>query len=167
LSTITQKVIIIFTSSSLWDEFYTVIIDNFKACYRLSHWFSGGFMIRILMILSILSTAMISFQAGAATATCNGKVGSLNLNFMAKGSLLRKNDGSGFVKINGRLVAQFDGDAARISYLRRSFTISNARGDVVEGKLNNLNTGAATLTKLVLPGEGISISNKPVKCSMN
>ena len=72
----------------------------------------------------------------------------------------------GHVKINGRVVALFDGDAARISYLRRSFTISNARGDVVEGKLNNLSTGAATLTKLILPGEGVRIVNAPVNCSM-
>ena len=120
-------------------------------------------MIRFLLVFSVLASSMSAYSA---TATCNGKVGALRLNFFAKGSLLRKNDGNGHVKINGRVVAQFDGDAARISYLRRSFTISNARGDVVEGKLNNLSTGAATLTRLVLPGEGVRLVNAPVNCSM-
>lgn len=120
-------------------------------------------MIRFLLVLSILGS---SVSALAATATCNGKVGALKLNFFARGSLLRKNDGSGHVKINNRIVAQFDGDAARISYLRRSFTIRNERGDIVEGRLNNLNTGAATLTKLILPGEGVRVVNAAVNCSM-
>lgn len=123
-------------------------------------------MIRLLLVLSVLTSALFSVNVSAATATCNGKVGALKLDFFAKGSLLRKNDGSGQVKINGRVVAQFDGDEARISYIRRSFTIKNARGDIVEGRLNNLGTGASTLTKMVLPGEGINLVNVPVKCSM-
>lgn len=124
-------------------------------------------MIRFLLVLSVLTSSLFTVSASAATATCNGKVGGLKLDFFAKGSLVRKNDGIGQVKINGRVVAQFDGDSAKINYFTRSFTIKNARGDVVEGKLNNLMTGASTLTKLILPGEGTKIvTGVPVKCSM-
>lgn len=124
-------------------------------------------MFRFLLALTVLSGAMFSVNVSAATATCSGRVQGAKLFFMAKGSLMRKNDGAGLVKINGRVVAQFDGDAAKISYLKKSFTIRNARGDLVEGKLNNLNTGAATLTRMVLPGEGIRVVNAPVNCSVN
>lgn len=124
-------------------------------------------MIRVLLVLSVLASLLSAVSANAATAKCHGKVGGLKLDFFAKGSLVRKNDGVGQVKINGRVVAQFDGDSARINYFTRSFTIKNNRGDVVEGKLNNLITGASTLTKLILPGEGTSIlTGVPVKCSM-
>ena len=123
-------------------------------------------MIRLLIALSVLTSSMFSGAVQAATASCNGKVGQYKLHFQARGSLIRKNDGVGFVKINGRVVAEFDGDAARISYLKRSFTIRNDRGDIVEGKLNNLRTGAGTLTRMVLPGERLNFTNSPVNCSM-
>ncbi len=123
-------------------------------------------MIRTLLILSVLTSALFSFQAGAASARCTGKVRGNNLFFYAKGSLMNKNDGEGHVKINGRVVAQFDGDYARINFFRKSFTIRNNRGDIVEGKLNNMMSGAGTLTRMVLPGEGIRLVNVPVDCDM-
>lgn len=124
-------------------------------------------MIRALLILSVLTTAFFSFQAGAATASCSGRYKDARLFFHAKGSLMNKNDGVGHVKINGRVVAQFDGDYARINYLRRSFTIKNNRGDIVEGRLTNIMSGAGVLTKMELPGEGIRLVNVPVNCRMN
>lgn len=124
-------------------------------------------MIRVLLVLSVLSSALFSVQAFAASASCNGKVKNHKLFFFARGSLMNKNDGSGHVKINNRVVAEFDGDAARINYIRRSFSIRNNRGDIVEGRLLNVRTGAAVLTRMVLPGEGIRVSEAPVKCSMN
>ncbi len=121
-------------------------------------------MIRFLFALIFVST--FASAAQAATASCSGKFRNLNLFFKAQGSIAHKNDGTGFVKINNRVVAQFDGDAANINYLTQSFRIRNNRGDVVEGKLHNL-SGAATLTRLELPGEGIRIYNTPVRCSVN
>lgn len=123
-------------------------------------------MIRTLLVLSVLTSALFSFQASAASAKCSGKVRGNSLYFYAKGSLTNKNDGVGHVKINGRVVAQFDGDYAKINYLFKTFTIKNNRGDIVEGKLNNLMSGAATLTKMILPGEGIRLFNVPVDCDM-
>jgi hypothetical protein len=124
-------------------------------------------MIRTLLILSIMTTALFSFGASASTATCKGTYKGVKLFFYAKGSLMNKNDGSGLVKINNRVVAQFDGDYARINYLMRTFSIKNNRGDIVEGKLNNLMTGASTLTKMILPGEGVKLYNIAVDCDMN
>lgn len=124
-------------------------------------------MIRSLLILSVLMSSAFSFSASASTATCQGKYKGVLLSFYAKGSLMNKNDGIGYVKINNRVVAQFDGDYARINYVMRTFTIRNSRGDIVEGKLNNIMTGASTLTRMVLPGEGVQLYNIPVACSMN
>lgn len=124
-------------------------------------------MIRILLSLSLLSSVFILPTAEAATATCNGKVRGNTLSFYAKGSLLRKRDGEGHVKINGRVVALFDGDAAKINYLTKSFSIRNDRGDYVEGRVNSFATGASTLTRMELPGERIRIVNAPVNCSVN
>ncbi len=124
-------------------------------------------MFRIFLILSVLTSTLFSFQAGASSASCTGKVKGNKLFFFAKGSLMNKNNGIGNVKINGRVVAQFDGDYARINYISRSFSIRNNRGDIVEGRLNNLMSGAGTLTKMVLPGEGIRLVNVRVNCDMN
>jgi hypothetical protein len=121
----------------------------------------------MMLTLTILLSSFYSFAASATTATCQGKYKTARLFFSARGSLMNKNDGSGFVKINGRVLAQFDGDYAKINYFMRTFAIRNNRGDVVEGKLNNISTGAATLTKLELHGEGIRLYNVPVSCSMN
>jgi hypothetical protein len=123
-------------------------------------------MIRTLLILSILTSALFSTQVSAATATCQGRYKNVRLSFLAKGSLMNKNDGSGYVKVNNRIVAQFDGDYARINYLMRTFSIRNHRGDIVEGKLNNIRSGASTLTRMILPGEGIRLFNVPVDCDM-
>lgn len=123
-------------------------------------------MIRILLTLTVLTSALFSFQAAAASASCTGKVRGAKLFFYAKGSLMNKNDGVGHVKINGRVVAQFDGDYARINFFTKSFSIRNNRGDVVEGRLSNMMSGAGTLTRMVLPGEGIRLVNVPVDCDM-
>lgn len=121
-------------------------------------------MIRFVFALIAFST--FASAAQAATATCQGKYRNLNLYARAQGSLMHKNDGNGFVMINNRVVARFEGDEASISYLKQSFKIRNNRGDIVEGKLNNF-SGSATLTRLELPGEGIRIVNTPVRCSVN
>ncbi len=124
-------------------------------------------MIRILLSLSILATVFVVPKAEAASiATCSGKVRGQTLFFYAKGSLMRKRDGEGFVKINNRVVARFDGDAAKINYLMKSFSIKNDRGDYVEGRVNSFATGASTLTRMELPGEGIRLVNVPVNCSV-
>ncbi|MES2525969.1 MAG: hypothetical protein V4598_02740 [Bdellovibrionota bacterium] len=124
-------------------------------------------MIRILLSLSILATVFVVPKAEAASiATCTGKVRGNTLYFYAKGSLIRKSDGDGYVKINNRVVARFDGDSARINYLSKSFSIRNDRGDFVSGKVNSFATGASTLTRMELPGEGIRLVNVPVNCSV-
>jgi hypothetical protein len=119
-------------------------------------------MLHLFFALSVLFTV----SAFGATATCKGKVQGKRLFFKAQGSVTRMEDGNGIVKINGKTVAHFDGEAAKVDYLRRKFSIRNQRGDVVEGKLHNIRTGASTLTKMVLPGEGITMFNVPVTCSM-
>ncbi len=123
-------------------------------------------MPRTLLALVILCSSFISFSAFAKTAICSGRVNRASLYFEARGSLMKKRDGSGFVKINNRVVAEFDGDAARINYFKKTFSIRNDRGDIISGKLNNLSTGASTLTQMVLPGEGVTLSNVPVRCSV-
>lgn len=124
-------------------------------------------MIRILLVLSVLTSALFSVNVSAATATCTVTVRGVKFFFMARGTLMNRSNGSGLVKVNGRTVATFEGEQAKVSYLRKSFTIRNDRGDIVEGKLNNMMTGASTLTKMILPGEGIRLFNVPVNCSLN
>lgn len=117
------------------------------------------------LILALTMTLTLS-QAMASVAGCEGKYKGKKLSFMARGSMNDRDDGIGFVKINNREVARFDGEEAIIRKWSRTFTISNDRGDLVEGKLNNIFNGNATLRKLVLPGEGINAKNIPVKCWM-
>ncbi len=124
-------------------------------------------MVRLFLAMIFLSSALFTVNANAMSAACAGKFRNMNLKFFAQGSLLHKRDGSGFVKINNRIVAQFDGDAARINYLRKSFSIRNDRGDYVEGKVLSFSTGASTLTRMDLPGEGIRVVNVPVNCSVD
>lgn len=112
----------------------------------------------------VLALSAFCFQGFASTAGCHGTVNGKKLNFYASGSLNNKKDGDGFVKIDGREVAKFEGSAASINYLARKFSISNDRGDVVEGKLHNLFNGRSTLRLLSIPGEGIEIKNIPVTC---
>ena len=123
-------------------------------------------MTGILLSLAIITTALLSANTHAATANCTGKVQAARLYFEARGSLMKKRDGVGHVKINNRVVAEFDGDAARINFLTKTFSIRNERGDVVEGKLHSVRTGASTLTKMILPGEGVRLFNVPVNCSV-
>ncbi len=123
-------------------------------------------MIRYVLTLSLLSGVFVMPNAEAAVATCQGKVRGQILSFFAQGTLMRKRDGVGHVKINGRVVARFDGDTAKINYFKKSFSIRNDRGDVVEGKVDSLRTGASTLTRMELPGEGIRIVSAPVSCSV-
>lgn len=122
-------------------------------------------MLRTLIVFGIVLSATTS--AFGATASCRGSVKGKSLYFEATGSLTNKNNGRGLVKIDGRTVAHFDGDEAKVSYLRRSFTVKNQRGDFVSGKLNNIRTGASTLTKMELPGEGISLAGVRVQCRMH
>lgn len=123
-------------------------------------------MIRYLIALSFLSGVFIMPEAEASVVNCHGRVRGQTISFYAQGSLVRQRDGVGHVKIAGRIVARFDGDAARVNYLAKSFSIRNDRGDLVEGKVNNFSTGSSTLTRMVLPGEGIRVVNLPVSCSV-
>lgn len=116
--------------------------------------------------LALLSLLLVSNGALANTAGCEGKINGKRFSSVAHGNMNNRQDGMGFVKIDGREVARFDGDAASISYLRRTFSISNDRGDMVQGKLNNIITGRATLRKLTIPSLGIDVRNIPVKCWM-
>lgn len=108
--------------------------------------------------------SVFCFQGFASTAGCHGSVNGKKLNFYASGSLSNKDEGDGFVKIDGKEVARFEGSAAKINYLGRKFSIRNNRGDVVIGKLHNVFNGRSTLQKLSIPGEGIEIANVPVTC---
>lgn len=120
---------------------------------------------KTMMKLSlILALTAFSIQGFASTAGCHGQVNGKKLSFFASGSLNNKKDGNGFVKIDGREVARFEGSAASINYLSRKFSISNDRGDVVNGKLHNIFNGRSTLQRLSIPGEGIEIKNVPVTC---
>lgn len=112
----------------------------------------------------VLALAAFSIQGFASTAGCHGKINGKKLNFHATGSLSNTAAGDGYVKIDGREVARFEGSAANISYLARKFSIRNDRGDVVEGKLHNIMNGRSTLRRLSIPGEGIEITNVPVTC---
>ncbi len=121
-------------------------------------------MFKTLLALTLLSTALSGF---AATATCKGTYQGKALKFMAKGSVGNMAEGVGYVEIDKRVVATFDGEEAKVSYIWRTFNIENARGDYVEGKLNNIISGRSTLILLELPGEGLVIKNLPVNCKMD
>lgn len=115
-------------------------------------------------IFIVFALSLMSAQAFASRAGCNGTIQGKKFSFLAEGSLNNRQDGTGYVRVEGREVARFDGAAADVNYLARKFTIRNDRGDVVEGKLHNIVNGRSTLRRLSIPSEGIEVRNAPVVC---
>jgi hypothetical protein len=118
-------------------------------------------MSKIIFFLISLSFASSLF---AATAGCTGNYRGMALEFYAQGDVFNRNNGFGWVKVNGRKVADFDGEQSSVDFLRQRFSARNNRGDVVEGQLTNLGRRTGTLVLLRLPGERINLRNIPVSC---
>lgn len=123
-------------------------------------------VIQFLVALTVFTMTVFAQNASALTATCSGKVQRSSLYFEAHGNLVNKSKGRGFVKINNRVVAEFQGAEAKVNYLAYTFSIRNDRGDVVRGKLNSVRSGASTVTLMDLPGEGVHLVNVPVICTV-
>jgi hypothetical protein len=73
--------------------------------------------------------------------------------------------GSGTVAVDGTEVAEFLGSDAKINVIFLTVKAKNARGEILEGRVTNLATGAGMLTRLYVPGYGIDVKNVPVTCS--
>lgn len=114
----------------------------------------------LLFALVLLSTAH-----AATNVRCDGKYQGKSV--VLSGSvqdIMDPRSGTGAVSVDGREVANFAGSDAKINYVFLSAKVQNARGELVEGKITDLQKGSGLITRLHVPGFGIDFRNIPVTC---
>ncbi len=108
--------------------------------------------------------ASLSLPTFAAIARCEGVHRGSRIIVHAQGNPTNTRNGTGHISVAGRQVAQFDGSQLRVNYITRTIRGANDQGDRVEGRLNNLSSGASTITRLQIPAYGIDYRNISVVC---
>lgn len=117
------------------------------------------------IIMGLICTALFSSSAFAATGGCVGTYQGRKIIF--NGLILdpmNKNTAEGYISVNGRRVADFDGEDLRINYLFQTFKASNGRGDLVDGKVTSLMRKTGVIKRLYVRGFGIDYRNIPMQC---
>ncbi len=117
-----------------------------------------------MKFIIVLILASFSLSAFAAIARCEGSHRGSRIIVHAQGNPANTRDGSGYISVAGRQVAQFDGDQLRVNYFTRTIRGANDQGDRIEGRLNNLRSGASTITRLQISAYGIDYRNISVVC---
>lgn len=125
-------------------------------------------MFKKLMCLTTVALFSGTVLAGPTRGSCVGQQGRNRIVF--KGLIMNMTDtdtGRGSISVNGRVVADFEGEDLRINYLFQTFKVRNDRGDLVEGKVNNLVKQTGMIKRLYVPGFGIDYRNIPMACTRN
>lgn len=121
-------------------------------------------MFKTLLILCL--TLMINASyAAARIGGCTGEYKGISIEMkgvMSDNSNL--DTARGTVSVDGREVAAFEGSFFEMSILRRSFSVRNDHGDYAQGKVTNVFTRSAVLTRLYIPGYGIDFRNVHITC---
>lgn len=117
-----------------------------------------------MKFIMTLALASFSLSTLAAVARCEGVHRGSRVIVHAQGNPANTRQGTGHITVAGRQVAQFDGNQLRVNYITRTIRGMNDQGDRVEGRLNNLSSGASTITLLQIPAFGIDYRNVSVVC---
>lgn len=117
-------------------------------------------------ILICLFATLLTSQAFAnAKGGCNGTYRGKKIIF--NGLMTHPTDkdtAEGSILIDGRIVADFEGEDLRINYFFQTFKVRNNRGALVEGKVNNLLRKTGVISRLYIPEFGIDYRNIPMVC---
>jgi hypothetical protein len=120
------------------------------------------YKLSLILCLSVIANAS---YAAARIGGCTGEYKGIPIEMkgaMSDNSNL--NTAHGTVLVDGREVAAFEGSFFEMSILRRSFSVRNNQGDYAEGKVTNVFTRSAVLTRLYIPGYGIDFRNVHIRC---
>ncbi|HXH74720.1 MAG TPA: hypothetical protein VNJ08_07125 [Bacteriovoracaceae bacterium] len=114
-----------------------------------------------------LTLSLLTTQAFATTRfLCSGK--HFGKSIVLNGSIENVMDpktGKGTVTVDGMEVADFEGTDAKVNYIFLSFKAKNARGEIIEGKITDLQSGQGLISRLVVLGFGIDYKNIVVTCA--
>ena len=121
-------------------------------------------------VMCLITAALVSgtVLAGPTRGTCIGNYGNKKIVF--KGLIMNMSNtdtGRGSISVGGRNVADFEGEDLRINYLFQTFKVRNNRGDLVEGRVNNIIKQTGIIKRLYVPGYGIDYRNIPMVCTQN
>lgn len=117
--------------------------------------------VTLALLLSFSNMAL----AVAVKGSCVGIVGKNK--FVFTGSMkdaLNVKSGSGKLYQNGRHIADFDGDEAKMSILRGTFRAENARGNILDVKLTNMAKKTGIAKRIYVREYGVDLYNVPVQC---
>ena len=114
--------------------------------------------------LTLVSALVISTNVFALAGGCRGEYQGQEVLLNAYGEGNDPREASGTVSVDGREVARFDGRDARINYLFQTAKVTNAQGDLAEGRVVSLLDKTGIITRLQVQGYGIDFRNVPVQC---
>jgi len=117
------------------------------------------------IIMGLLCAAIFTTSAFATTGGCVGTYRGKKIIF--NGLILdpmNKNTAEGSIYVDGRRVADFEGEDLRINYFFQTFKANNNRGDFVDGRVTNLMRKTGVIKRLYVRGFGIDYRNIPMRC---
>lgn len=120
-----------------------------------------------LTLIFTLST----FMAHAAIEETNGKAGcrgvyqGKSVSFSGVGkSITDIKNGRGSISVDGKNVADFEGEDMKINYFTQSFKVTNNHGALLEARVTNISKGTGVIKRLYVPEYGIDYRNIPMSC---
>ncbi|HXH31637.1 MAG TPA: hypothetical protein VNJ01_12560 [Bacteriovoracaceae bacterium] len=118
--------------------------------------------LKLTILIVVFFLCKISF---GATGECTGNHHGSSVVLRAHNlNLLNRSGAVGQVFVDGREVARFYNRDSSVNILLKKVTARNAHGEMLAGKLHNVRTGAATVSRLLIPAFGIDFTNFNVKC---
>ncbi len=116
------------------------------------------------MILSFAFSA--ASYAGGGSAYCHGIHQGKKIVFQGTMSDVSNFDtGEGQILVDKTLVADFEGEDLKLSYIFRTFKVTNNQGAVLEGKVTSISEKKGIITKLYVPGTIVNYKNIPMSCT--
>jgi hypothetical protein len=120
-------------------------------------------LIIIFSLTTLFANAAIDENSGRAG--CKGVYQGKSVSFSGVGkSITDIKRGHGSISVDGRIVADFEGEDMKINYFTQSFKVTNNRGALLEAKVTNIGKGTGVIKRLSIPEFGIEYRNIPMSC---
>ncbi len=120
-------------------------------------------LVLIFSLTTLFANAAI--KEGSGRAGCKGVYQGKAVSFSGVGkSITDIKNGHGSISVDGRIVADFEGEDMKINYFTQSFKVTNNRGALLEAKVTNIGRGTGVIKRLSIPEFGIEYKNIPMSC---
>lgn len=117
-----------------------------------------------ILLFVLASMFAVSAFAGA-TGGCVGTYKGKKIVFNGKMSDVNNKDSAeGSLAVDGRIVADFEGEQLKINLFFQTFKVVNYRGALVEGRATNVFSKKGVISRLYVPEFGIDYRNIPMAC---